>query len=222
MGNVERAYLPAAGHDWALPLYDPFVSLLGINGVRRELLDQAAPHATDRVLDVGCGTGTLAVFIKQLYPDAHVCGLDPDPRALAQARRKAARSVVSIQFDQGFSDNLPYPDASFNRVFSSFMFHHVAADQKESTLREIRRVLKPEGSFHLVDFAGPDDHGDGWLAHLFHSTERLRDNSELRVLTLMRRAGFLEAKKVMEKGILFGGLRMSSFQASVSASNQQC
>ena len=98
------------------------------------------------------------------------------------------------------------------------MFHHVAADQKESTLREIRRVLKPEGSFHLVDFAGPDDHGDGWLAHLFHSTERLRDNSELRILTLMRRAGFLDAKKVIEKGILFGGLRMSYFQASVSAS----
>jgi ubiquinone/menaquinone biosynthesis C-methylase UbiE len=145
----------------------------------------------------------------------HVCGLDPDPRALARAKRKAARSAVSIPFDQGFSDHLPYSDASFHRVFSSFMFHHLAANQKERTLREIRRVLKPEGSFHLVDFAGPDDHARGWLTHLFHSSERLQDNSEARMVTLMRRAGFLTVKRVMERRILLRGLRISYFQASV-------
>jgi 2-polyprenyl-3-methyl-5-hydroxy-6-metoxy-1,4-benzoquinol methylase len=68
MGNVERAYLPAAGHDWALPLYDPFVSLLGLNSTRRALLDQAALQSTDRVLDVGCGTGTLASSSNSFIP----------------------------------------------------------------------------------------------------------------------------------------------------------
>lgn len=212
MGNVERDYLPAAGRDWALPFYDPFVSLLGINKVRRALFDVAALHPTDRVLDIGCGTGTMAILIKQLYPDVHVCGLDPDARALARAKRKAARSATSIQFDQGFSDKLPYSDGSFDHVFSSFMFHHVPADQKESTLCEVRRVLKPDGSFLLVDFAGPEHGGCGWLTHLFHSSERLKDNSEARIIALMRRAGFLEPKKVMKKSILLGGLRINYFE----------
>lgn len=70
------------------------------------------------------------------------------------------------------------------------MFHHLAANQKESTLREIRRVLKPEGSLHLVDFAGPEDRADGWLTQLFHSSERLKDNSEARIVALIRGGGF--------------------------------
>jgi ubiquinone/menaquinone biosynthesis C-methylase UbiE len=215
MGNAERAYLAAAGHDWALPLYDPLVKLLGIDSVRRLLLKQAAVRASNRVLDIGCGTGTMVILIKRLHPDTDVIGLDPDPRALARARRKVERARLSILFDQGFSDNLPYPDASFDRVFSSFMFHHLRADDRATTLSEVWRVLKPGGSFHLVDFEGPDEHAHGWLTRLFHSNQRLKDNSEGRVLALMNRAGFRDAKKVPARGLLFGRLPIGYFQASV-------
>src|SRR5258708_1611032 len=60
-----RTYLPAAGRDWLLPLYDPFVKLLGGDAARKALLDQAAIRASQRVLDIGCGTGTLVVMIKR-------------------------------------------------------------------------------------------------------------------------------------------------------------
>jgi ubiquinone/menaquinone biosynthesis C-methylase UbiE len=215
MGNVHRTYLPAAGHDWALPLYDPLVKLLGIDSVRRLLLKQAAVRSRNRVLDMGCGTGTMAILIKRLHPDTDVIGLDPDPRALARARRKAERARLSILFDQGFSDKLPYPDASFDRVFSSFMFHHLRADDRTTTLNEVWRVLKPGGSFHLVDFDGSDEYAHGWLTRLFHSNRRLKDNSEGRVLALMNHAGFRDAKKVLARGLLFRGLRIGYFQASV-------
>jgi ubiquinone/menaquinone biosynthesis C-methylase UbiE len=146
MEAIQRTYLPAAGKDWALPLYDPLVKLLGIGRVRRIFLDQATLPAAHRVLDLGCGTGSLALLIKRLHPAIQIVGLDPDPRALARARRKAAGAAADIRFDQGYADNLPYPDASFDRVFSSFMFHHVSPDQRENTLREARRVLAPGAS----------------------------------------------------------------------------
>jgi ubiquinone/menaquinone biosynthesis C-methylase UbiE len=120
MQNVRRIYLPAAGYDWALPLYDPFVKVLGADKVRWTLLDQAALGPGHRVLDIACGTGTLAVWMKRLFPMVDVVALDPDPKALARARRRAESQRVSIRFDRGFSDELPYPDGSFNRVFSSF------------------------------------------------------------------------------------------------------
>lgn len=204
MKETTRAYLPAAGHDWLLPLYDPFVKLLGGEAARRTLIDQARLAAGHRVLEVGCGTGALTMMIKQGHPSVEVVGLDPDPKALARARRKAARGDLSIQFDQGFAGELPYPDRSFDRVFSALMFHHLPSDEKAHMLREARRVLKPAGEFHMLDFEAPEE--PGFLARLLHSKDRLKDNSEARVLGLMNLAGFLGAKKTARRKMLFGGI----------------
>src|SRR5713226_3744343 len=199
-----RPYLPAAGYDWSLPLYDPIVKLLGGDKARMVLLDQAALRPGYRVLDIGCGTGTLATLIKRLHPDVEVVGIDPDPKALARARRKAARAAVSIQFDQGFGDELPYPEAWFDRVFSSFMFHHLPPDEKGKTLRAVRRVLKPGGEFYMLDFEGPEKGAHGILSRLLHSSKRLNDNSENRVLHFMTEAGFAEPKKAGHREMFFG------------------
>ena len=205
MVQSSRTYLPAAGRGWRLPLYDPFVKLLGGDVARRALLNQVALRPGQRVLDVGCGTGTLATLIKQLHPKVEVLGLDPDPKALARARGKAQSAAVSVQFDQGFGDELPYPGASFDRVFSSFMFHHLPAEEKGSTLREIRRVLKTGGELRMMDFEGP--HGvHGLLARVLHANKTLADNAEDRVFSLMREAGFADPKKVGRRNMLLGGV----------------
>src|SRR4029077_10203576 len=84
-------------------------------------------------------------------------------------------------------------EASFDRVFSSFMFHHLPADEKESTLREVQRVLKTGGEFSTMDFEGP--HGvHGLLARLLHARKTLADNAEDRVLSLMRQTGFTDKR----------------------------
>ena len=89
MEDGSKAYLPAAGHYWTLPLYDPFVNLLGGDKARKLLLDQAAGQSIRRVLDVGCGTGTLvAMMTKRLDPGVEIVGLDPDPRALPELGEK--------------------------------------------------------------------------------------------------------------------------------------
>jgi ubiquinone/menaquinone biosynthesis C-methylase UbiE len=211
MPESTRTYLPAAGHDWSLPLYDPIVKLLGGDKARGVLIDQATFQPRHRVLDIGCGTGTVAIEIKRRYPDLDIIGIDPDPKALARARRKAAKAGVSIQFDQGFGDELPYPEASFDRVISSFMFHHLPAEEKVKTLRAVRRVLKPGGRFHLLDFERPQSGAHGFIARLFHSSERMKDNSESRVLTLMNEAGLSDPRKTGERTMFSG--QIAYFQA---------
>ena len=209
--HAERVYLPAAGKHWALPLYDPFVKLTGGDAARRALLDQAAISPGQRILDIGCGTGTMVILIKRLYPSVDVVGIDPDPKALARAERKAARARVSVRLDRGFSDQLPYDDASFDRVLSSLMFHHIDANDREATLRDVRRVLKPGGSFHMMDLSAPD-HSHNGLDQLLHSSHELKDNSDSRILALMKQAGFAESKKVSDGKMLFGLLRVGYFQ----------
>lgn len=213
MEQIQKTYLPAAGHDWMLPLYDPLVKLLGGDAARRALLDRALVQPGQRVLDIGCGTGTLVVLLKRLHREVDGIGLDPDPKALVRAKRKAERASVSVQFDQGFSDTLPYTDASLDRVFSSFMFHHLERDEKEGMLREVRRVLRPGGIFSLLDFGGPDSGENGFLVRLLHSSHHLRDNSEERILAIMRQAGFTDPQKVSQGTMLFGRVRTNYYQA---------
>jgi ubiquinone/menaquinone biosynthesis C-methylase UbiE len=183
MSHADRAYLPAAGLDIFLPLYDPLVKLPGADRARKKLFEQASVQPYQRVLDIGCGTGTFAVAIKRWMPGVEVIGLDPDPKALARSRRKADRAGVSIRFDQGFARSLPYADAYFDRVFSSLMFHHLPHDTKLTTMREVRRVLKPGGSLHLLDFEQEGPHSHNPLARWIHSSERPQDNRQEQILS---------------------------------------
>ena len=152
-----NAHRPAMGLGWMLPCYDPMTAVLGIRTVYHRLLTHATIGPGDRVLDVGCGTGTLAVHTKQAHPEASVIGLDPDATALQRARRKAQKRGLDVQFDVGYGGALPYPDASFDIVLSSFMVHHLVGAERERALTEILRVLTPTGSLHLVDFGRGED-----------------------------------------------------------------
>jgi ubiquinone/menaquinone biosynthesis C-methylase UbiE len=196
-----QRFVPAAGHDWLLPFYDPLWRLLGGASHLEAFVQQAELQPGHRVLEIGCGTGNLTLIIKRLHPEVEIVGLDPDPKALARAARKAHRAGVSLQLDQGFSQELKYPDASFDRVFSSFMFHHLDRDTQAATLHEVRRVLQPGGSLHLVDFGG---HAHGRLARLLHSSRALADEDQ--TLALMRQARFASAETLGQRPLLLGGI----------------
>ena len=106
-------------------------------------------------------------------------------------------------------------DASFDRVFSSFMFHHLERPDKESTLREIRRVLKPGGRLQLLDFGGPAS-GHGSRLSGLHSHRRLRDNAESTVLALMTSAALTGARKTGHRVLLGGFIQIAFYQAGRS------
>jgi ubiquinone/menaquinone biosynthesis C-methylase UbiE len=199
---AERTYLPAAGRDAFLPFYDVITRLFGLEQALRALLAQAALAPHQVVLDIGCGTGTLAVLLRRLHPTIDVIGLDPDPLALARAAAKASAAGVAVRFDRGFADALPYPDATFDRVFSSMMFHHLQQADKPKVLAEIRRVLKPGAALEFLDFAGAHPHS--FLARIFHGHQPLSPAAEGRMLDRLREAGFVRARRTGDRGTPFG------------------
>lgn len=206
MAHAHRHFVPAAGADWLLPLYDPFTRLLGTSAALRELVAQAELAPAQRVLDLGCGTGATTLLAKRLEPGIEIVGLDPDEKALARARRKAERGRLEVELVQGFGDALPFPDGRFDRVLSSFMFHHLDAAEQPAVLRELRRVLRPGGSLHVLDFAG-EGHGLGaLLARLVHRSESLRANADDVLPRLMREAGFRDAAPAGRRASLLGTL----------------
>jgi ubiquinone/menaquinone biosynthesis C-methylase UbiE len=150
-------YLPAAGKPWLLPLYDPLSLLFGVRRLHRALLDQAAPAAGQRVLEIGCGTGNLLRELARRSGGAaglELAGIDPDPDALRRARRKAARAGLTVDYRQAYAGDLPFGDGSVDVVLSSLMLHHLDETGRDRALREAWRVLRPGGRLHVVDIDG--------------------------------------------------------------------
>lgn len=145
-------FIPALRFHWLTSIYDPILRwTMRESSFKNRLIQQIQLRSGQRVLDLGCGTGTLTLLIKQANPNTEVFGLDADPKVLEIARGKNASVGMDIIFDQGMSFELPYPDHSFDRVVSCLMFHHLSHESKKATLDEIYRVLKPDGELHLAD-----------------------------------------------------------------------
>jgi ubiquinone/menaquinone biosynthesis C-methylase UbiE len=134
---------------------------------REKIIDLARLKTGERVLDVGCGTGTLAIAAKRrVGATGNVYGIDASPEMIARAGRKAKKAGLDIVFNKDTIEALPYPDAQFDVVLSTLMFHHLPRRMREEGVREMRRVLKPGGRVLIVDFAGTDQQ-KGFFAH-FH------------------------------------------------------
>lgn len=182
-------YIPAAGRDAFLPGYDLLTRLSGFNRVHDRLIGQAELADDYRVLEIGCGTGNLAIRAKKSQPRISVIGSDPDPLALKRASRKAA-GRSGIRFEQGYAQRLPYADGEFDRVLSSMMLHHLDSDAKAAAAAEVFRVLRPGGRLHVVDMGGNMTPHDGLSARFVLRSPLSAGNLGDEILKLLRETGF--------------------------------
>ena len=200
-------YVPAFGLHGLTPFYNSFAKL--VNPLRRRLMQQANVQPGQRVLDLGCGTGLLTMIIKQSIPNAQLTGLDGDEGVLNIAREKS--HGIDIQWDHALAFDMPYPDNSFDVVVSSFVTHHLTGVEKMRAFREVHRILRPNGGFHIVDFGPPFNLLSRVQASLMKSFERTADNFEGRIVPMLTEAGFRSAKEAGHVIIFFGPI--SFYQA---------
>lgn len=153
-------------------LYDLFVwfaSLGRERAFREKALDLASLRPGESVLDIGCGTGTLAIAAKKrVGPTGRVHGVDASQEMLARAGKKASKAGAEVVFGNGIVEALPFPDRHFDAVLSTVMLHHLGRKARQQCAHEVRRVLKPGGRVLAVDFARPAEGKKGLLDHFHH------------------------------------------------------
>ena len=176
-------------------LYDLLMKLLTFgreDAFRNGILDHARVTTGDHVLDVGCGTGTLALAAKRrVGTDAIVHGIDPSEEMIARAKAKASREGLAVTFEVASAQKLPFDDASFDVVLSSLMLHHLPDLARKDAVREIHRVLKPRGRLLIVELIQkPGLLSSLMPARLSHGKQHSHAFDEAR--TLMREGGFAE------------------------------
>ena len=200
-------YIPALSYRWLTPLYDPFLKwVMREETFKRKLIDQTGIRPGMEVLDLGCGTGTLALMLKQSNPHASITGMDGDPQVLKIARKKSSR--INIQWDEGLASSLPYPDCVFDRVVTSLVIHHLVQDDKRRSFAEIYRVLKPQGQLHILDFGPPHSKLTRLMTLYMRHLEEVADNFDDLVPQFIIEAGFAFVDETMHFFTVFGPLSL--------------
>ena len=176
---------------WRYDLMGWFHDTFSFRGQLRKLRQRTADLARiqpgEQVLDVGCGTGTLAIEVaRRVGSTGRVAGVDPGTEQIARARAKAARRHMPIDFQIGVIEQLPFPDQTFDVVFSTLMMHHLPASLKRQGLAEIARVLKPGGRLVIADFKRKQER-QGRAARFHAGGSSMQD-----LATIVSEAGFSE------------------------------
>jgi ubiquinone/menaquinone biosynthesis C-methylase UbiE len=203
-------YILALKYDFLTPLYDLIIrALLPEAAFKSRLVEQCRLAQGHRVLDLGCGTGTLTLMIKRKHPEAEVVGIDGDPKIIEIAKKKISKAGVPVGLDVGMAFALPYADRSFDRVVSSLVLHHLTHEDKQRTLREVYRVLRSGGEFHVADWGKPEGRllrfGSRLEQH-FDGHVQLADNLEGRLPEMFREGGFSDVEETARYKTVVGVL----------------
>lgn len=208
----DTSFTPAAGRPEWTPFYDFAIALLTRERRwRHGLLRQTKPAPGDRIIDVGCGTGTFAIMLKRAEPRAQVVGLDPDAEILERARAKAVKANAEVAFQRGFARDADAATAGFTKAVSSLVFHQVQMEEKRAGLAAMWRALIPGGSLHVADYGLQRT---PLMRAAFRQVQRLDgfDNTEPNARgvlpELMRDVGFVSVQETEVVATLTGSISL--------------
>jgi 2-polyprenyl-3-methyl-5-hydroxy-6-metoxy-1,4-benzoquinol methylase len=206
------SYLPALRFHFLTRYFDAVLAAtLKEQKFKSLLVKQADVHPGARVLDVGCGTGTLCVLLKKSVPEARVVGVDADRTALEIARRKAREAQIELELHEGLAWDAPFEPKSFDRIVSSLVLHHLKDRDKLRTLQQARTWLRPDGELHIADW-GKAQNALMRLAfvgvQLLDGFETTTQNVRHGLVPLLCEAGFRSVEETHREMTLFGTLSL--------------
>lgn len=215
--STELAYVPAAGRRAFTRLYDPVMALTMREAAWRPLLVERVATALPAggvVVDVGAGTGALALRIAARRPDARVLGVAGDPRVLAIAREKPGADRV--EWREGLAGRLPLEAGEADAAVLSLVLHHLTPEARHAALGDLLGVLRPGGTLHVADWGRPQ----GLLPRLgfralrlLDGRENTRDHAEGRLAAIVGEAGFAQVDLARRLWTAWGTLELLEARA---------
>jgi len=205
------AYIPALKYRSLTRFYDWLIAtFLQERRWKNHLIDSFAGRQPATILDIGSGTGTLALMMSEKFPTANIHGLDGDSEILQLAAEKIADSeLLNIKLTKGLSFNLPFADGTFDVVTSSLMLHHLSKIDKHRTMKEVYRVLRPSGTFAIADWGKPSSK---LVRALFYSVQFLdgfettRDNVKGLLPSYLSDNGFKNVRELNRFSTVLGSI----------------
>jgi ubiquinone/menaquinone biosynthesis C-methylase UbiE len=202
------SFYPALKYKIFTPFYDWFIRLtMPEKEVKNRVLELAEISGKQTVLDFGCGTGTLASYALHQYPEIVMIGLEVDPKMIEIANSKNIADFNLFLFDGKI---IPFPENHFDKVLSTWVFHHLSREEKIQALKEIRRVLKPEGIFVIADWGHPSNFSKRCLFFVlqtFDTFNQTLDNTNGKMPFLIKESGFNHLEEKGHRNTFFGTLR---------------
>ena len=203
-------FIPALRFRFATSLYDPIVRWTTREAAfKRVLVHTLAAKPGERILDLGCGTGTLAIAIARKAAGAEIHGIDADPVVIERAKVKQIRAAVTVNWRQGFAQSLPFIDGFFDAAVSSLFFHHLRRADKVAALAEVARVMRPGGRLFIADWGQPASSSARarfLIVRALDGFETTRDSVEGLLPQLIAEAGFSSITLVREFATPLGTL----------------
>ncbi len=150
---ANEKFIPALGYDFLTAYYDLTIKLtMPEKKFRGVLVKEVNPQNGEKILEFGFGTGSNLLLVKKQNPNIDLVGLDIDPKVKEIAAYKLAKNNIDIPLKLYDGAVFPYADNQFDKVYSCLVFHQLDADSKLNCLKEINRVLKPNGTLIIADW----------------------------------------------------------------------
>ena len=146
-------FIPALGYDFLSDYYDLAIKLtMPEKKFRNRLIDFVDPKENEKILEFGFGTAQNIIILKQRFPNCNLLGVDIDPKIKSIAEYKLNKAGIQVPLYLYDGNKLPFEDDSFDKVYSSLVFHQLDMISKLKCLLEINRILKPNGELIIGDW----------------------------------------------------------------------
>lgn len=211
-----NTYTPPLGYAFLTPLYDLAIAITTREKIwRKRLVEQLSPRPEEFIIDIGSGTGSLAIATTSASPDVEYIGIDPDKTAVDIARKKAGKAGSQSAFEVGYFENDKPGNGRFaDKIVSSLVFHQTPLDMKQEIFNEAYRRLRKGGEIHIADY-GLQSHA--LMRFMFRITVQKLDgkvdtqpNADGILPILMNNAGFKDVKENKRIATLTGTISLYS------------